>query len=144
LLHFSGLPVPVQQQEGKYWSKRFIDGLQQMDCGASIHLQQSLQLHIKDYLQPRGLLLEATRSIRPLCREEKYAGDIKLLRSIPGIGEINAAVMLFEMQDVNRFKRFDYLCSYVGLVPDTSDSGETKRTKGITHRHNQYLRTALV
>ena len=48
------------------------------------------------------------------------------------------------MQDVTRFKRFDYLCSYVGLVPDTADSGDTKRTKGITHRHNYYLRTALV
>ena len=48
------------------------------------------------------------------------------------------------LQDVTRFKRFDYLCSYVGLVPDTSDSGDTKRTKGITHRHNCYLRTALV
>ena len=99
LLHFSGLPVPAEQQEGKYWSKRFIDGLQKMDCGGSIHLQQSLQLHIKDYLQTRQLLLEATRAIRALCREEKYAGDIKLLRSIPGIGEINAAVMLFELQD---------------------------------------------
>jgi len=144
LLHFSGLPTPALQQEGKYWSKRFIDGLQKMDCGSSIHLQQSLQLHIKDYLQTRTLLLEATRAIRALCKEEKYAGDIKLLRSIPGIGEINAAVMLFELQDVMRFKRFDYLCSYVGLVPDTSDSGDTKRTKGITHRHNHYLRTALV
>jgi transposase len=144
LLHFSGLPVPAQQQEGRYWSKRFIDGLQKMDCGASIHLQQSLQLHIKDYLQTRDLLLEATRAIRALCREEKYAGDIKLLRGIPGIGEINAAVLLFELQDVSRFKRFDHLCSYVGLVPDTSESGDTKRTKGITHRHNYYLRTALV
>jgi len=144
LLHFSGLPIPAQQQEGKYWSKRFIEGLQKLECEGSIHLQQSLELHIKDYLQTRGLLLEATRGIRALCREEKYAGDIKLLRSIPGIGEINAAVMLFELQDVRRFKRFDHLCSYVGLVPDTADSGETKRTKGITHRHNRYLRTALV
>lgn len=74
----------------------------------------------------------------------KYAGDIKLLRSIPGIGEINAAVLLFELQDITRFKHFDYLCSYVGLVPDTADSGETKRTKGITHRHNHYLCTSLV
>lgn len=144
LLHFSGLPVPTQQEEGKYWSKRFIDGLQKMDCGGSVHLQQSLHLHIKDYLQTRQLLLEATRTIRALCREEKFADQIKLLRTIPGIGEVNAAVMLFELQDVTRFKRFDYLCSYVGLVPDTSDSGDTKRTKGITHRHNSYLRVALV
>lgn len=143
LLYFSGLPVPTHQ-EGQYWSKRFVDRLQNMGCGGSAHLQQSLQLHIKDFLQTRQLLLEATRAIRAMCREEKYDRAIKLLRSIPGIGEINAAIILFELQDITRFKRFDYLCSYVGLVPDTSDSGDTKRTKGITHRHNYYLRTALV
>ncbi|MEP6512706.1 MAG: IS110 family transposase [Parafilimonas sp.] len=66
------------------------------------------------------------------------------MRSIPAIGEINAAVMLFELQDVSRFKRFDNLCSYVGLVPNTDDSGETKKSKGITNRTNHYLRTALV
>ena len=115
-----------------------------MDCGGSVHLQQSLQLHIKDYLQTRQLLLEATRAIRALCKDEKYAVAIKLLRTIPDIGEINAAVILFELQDISRFKRFDHLCSYVGLVPDTSDSGDTKRTKGLTHRHNYYLRTALI
>jgi transposase len=143
LLYFSGLPVPAQQ-DGQYWSKRFVEGLQKMSCGGSAHLQQSLQLHIKDFLQTRQLLLEATRAIRALCKEQKYGWAIKLLRSIPGIGEINAAVILFELQDITRFKRFDYLCSYVGLVPDTSDSGDTKRTKGITHRHNYYLRAALV
>jgi transposase len=47
------------------------------------------------------------------------------------------------LQDVSRFKHFDHLCSYVGLVPNTSDSGETKTTKGITNR-SYYLRTALV
>jgi len=89
-------------------------------------------------------LLEATRAIRKLCKQPGYEKDIILLRSIEGIGEINAAVMLFELQDVNRFKHFDNLCSYVGLVPNTNDSGETKITKGITNRNNYYLRTALV
>ncbi len=144
LLHFSGLPVPAGQEEGQYWSRRFISSLQQMDCGGSAPLKQSLGLHIKDYLQTRQLLLEATRAIRGLCREEAYKENIRLLRTIPGIGEINAAVMLFELQDIKRFKRFDHLCSYVGLVPDTSDSGDTKRSKGITKRHNYYLRAALV
>lgn len=144
LLHFSGLPAPANQQEGKYWSKRFICHLQQIDCGGSIHLHQSLQLLIKDYLQTRQLLLEATRAIRKLCRDNRYATSIKLLRSIPGVGEIIAAIILFELQDVKRFKHLDNLCCYAGLVPDTADSGDTKRNKGITKRTNHYLRTALV
>jgi transposase len=88
--------------------------------------------------------LKQPRAIRKLCKQPGYQKDITLLRSIPGIGEINAAVMLFELQDVSRFKHFDHLCSYVGLVPNTSNSGETKITKGITDRSNYYLRTALV
>jgi transposase len=69
---------------------------------------------------------------------------MQLILSIPGIGEINAAIILFELQDIGRFKTFDNLCSYVGLIPDTDDSGETKRNKGLTHRRNTYLREALI
>ena len=98
----------------------------------------------KTISKPKNLLLEATRAICKLCKQSGYQKDITLLRSIPGIGEIKAAVMLFDLQDVSRFKHFDHLCSYVGLVPDTSDSGETKITKGITNRSNHFLGTALV
>ena len=143
LLHFSGLALPKDYEAGQYWSSRFIKELQASDC-SSEELKTTLGLYIKDYQQTKTLLLEATRAIRKLCKQPGYEKDIALLRSIPGIGEINAAVMLFELQDVSRFKRFDHLCSYVGLVPNTSDSGETKRTKGITNRSNYYLRTALV
>lgn len=143
LLHFSGLHLPKGYEVQQYWSKRFVLALQSMDCESEM-LKTTLELYIKDYEHTRSLLLEATRSIRKLCAQEAYKGQIALLRSIPGIGAINAAVILFELQDISRFKHFDHLCSYVGLVPDTSDSGETKHTKGITVRHNQYLRSALV
>lgn len=143
LLHFSGLLLPKQYEAAQYWSNHFIKELQGIDCGSQ-ELKTTLDLYIKDYQQTKALLLEATRAIRKLCKQPGYQKEISLLRSIPGIGEINAAVMLFELQDVNRFKSFDNLCSYVGLIPDTNDSGETKKTKGITHRKNGYLRDALV
>lgn len=143
LFHFSGLALPKQYVAGQYWSRNFVKELQATDCGTE-ELKTTLSLYIKDFLQTRTLLLEATRAVRKLCKQSEYQTGITLLRSIPGIGEINAAVMLFELQDVSRFKRFDNLCSYVGLVPDTSDSGDIKKTKGITNRHNHYLRTALV
>jgi len=69
---------------------------------------------------------------------------MELIVSIPGIGEINAAIILFELQNINRFKTFDRLCSYVGFIPDTDDSGDTKRNMGITHRFNKRLRKALI
>jgi transposase len=143
LLHFSGLTLPKGYEAGQYWSSRFIKEIEAINCGSE-ELKTTLSLYIKDYQQTKALLLEATRAIRKLCKQIPYQKDLSLLRTIPGIGEINAAVMLFELQDVRRFKHFDHLCSYAGLVPDTSDSGETKKTKGITRRSNYYLRTALV
>jgi transposase len=143
LLHFSGLSLPKNYEAGQYWSRNFIKDLQAIDCGTK-ELKITLDLYIKDFLQTRTLLMEATRAIRKLCTQPQYQPQIVLLRSIPAIGEINSAVILFELQDINRFRYFDNLCSYVGFVPNTSDSGETKKTKGITNRHNHYLRTALV
>ena len=76
--------------------------------------------------------------------EGVFSESLKSLQKIPGIGEINAAIILFELQDISRFKTFDNLASYVGLVPDTDDSGDTKKNKGLTHRRNIYLRDALI
>lgn len=143
LLHFSGITLPKDYQAGQYWSKNFIIHLEAIDCQTEA-LKTALSLYIRDYQQTRSLLLEATRNIRRLCTTPVYAKDLDLLRSIPGIGEINAAIILFELQDITRFKQLDHLYSYVGLVPDTSDSGDKKVSKGITQRSNNNLRCALV
>jgi transposase len=143
LLHFSGLSLPQGYEAGQYWSRNFISQLEALDCQSEM-LKTALQLYIRDFRQTRSLLVETTRSIRQLRRSDLYKNDLELLRSIPGIGEINGAIILFELQDVARFKRFDHLCSYAGLVPDTGDSGDTKVSKGITVRSNYNLRVALV
>jgi transposase len=143
-LYFSSLPIPDKAETGQYWSRKFIKKLEDMDCGGSAELKSALQIKLQDHLHKRQLLLQSTRAIRTMYRQEVYWPLMKLILSIPGIGEINAAIILFELQDIFRFKTFDHLCSYVGLVPDTNDSGDTKRTKGLTHRRNTYRREALI
>ena len=143
LLHYTGIRVPERYEPAQYWSSNFIRDLEGLDCPSNI-IKTTLQLYITDFKQTRDLLLKTTRCIREMCRSELYKEQLQLLRSIPGIGEINGAIILFELQDINRFKRFDNLCSYVGLVPDTSDSGDTKISKGITVRRNNFLRVSLV
>ena len=49
-----------------------------------------------------------------------------------------------EIMEISRFKILDHLCSYAGMVPDTESSGEKEKITGITHRSNNYLRTAIV
>jgi transposase len=144
LLHFSALPAPDKKETGEYWSRKFLQKLEQMDCNGSAELKAALQIKLQDFLHKRNLLLESTRAIRAMYRQLAYWPSMQLILSIPGIGEINAAIILFELQNIHRFKTFDNLCSYVGLVPDTDDSGSTKRNKGLTHRRNTYLREALI
>jgi len=49
-----------------------------------------------------------------------------------------------ELIDINRFSNFDNLCSFVGLVPSTYASGSTEYAKGISFRHNKFLRPLIV
>jgi transposase len=143
-LHFHGLELPQKADVGQYWSSQFIKKLESNLCNGDTWLKMNLQLMIKDHQQKRALILETTRGIRNLCRQEDFKDQIKLITGIPGIGEVNAAIILFEIEDINRFKSPDHLYSYEGLVPDTDDSGETKKSKGITHRQNCRLRNAII
>jgi transposase len=143
-LHFHGLELPQKKEVGQYWSRKFIDKLQSYSCHNDQWLKLDMEILIKDHLQKRALLLETLRAIRALCRTTSFASTIKLLLSIPGIGEVNAAVILFEIENIHRFKTPDNLYAYAGLIPDTNDSGETKRSRGITHRKNSRLLKALI
>jgi len=143
-LMFHGLKLPADvDQANKYWSGKFITSLKELPCD-TIYLRQTLDLAIEEYLMVRKLLSLATNQIRSLSSKPSFERIQKLLQSIPGVGIINAMVIMSEIQDMRRFKTLDAFCSYVGIVPDTSDSGETKKTRGITHRSNLYLRPAIV
>ncbi|MGL6266400.1 MAG: IS110 family transposase, partial [Chitinophagaceae bacterium] len=142
MLMFSG--IGLGEFDGtKYWSARFITFLQDLDC-RSLHLRQSLNFALEEYVQIRKLILESTRAIRILSRQTIYADIQRVLQSIPGVGMINAMIMMTEIQDMNRFSNHIRLCSYAGIVPDKVGSGEIEKTRGITHRSNNYLRPAII
>lgn len=82
----------------------------------------------------------ATVEIRELSQSEAYAGQVLLLRSIPGIGSLTAMTILTELEQINRFSNFDQLCSFVGLIPSTNSSGEKENIGELTHRGNNFLR----
>jgi len=85
-----------------------------------------------------------TNEIRVLSRTPDYAQKVKLLMSVPGIGCLTAMVILTELNEINRFKGLDKLCSYVGLVPNVSASGEMEHVGNITRRSNRMLRSMLI
>ena len=144
LLSFYGIEFPEQfNKSGSHWSKRFMVWLSQLNLGyASGDSTLSLLLDEAKFL--RDLLLKADRDIRLLSKEEKYIEDVKLLLSVPGIGMLTAMIFLTEIGDVRRFKNLDYLCSYVGLIPNVYASGEKERVGDITKRGNSHLKSHLI
>jgi transposase len=141
LLMCYGVECPAVYQ-GNCWSRAFRRWLQELPLSQTT-LRQSLESMLRrlDFLRSEKLGLELT--LRKYVKSH-YQDHYKLLMSVPGIGPVVAQAVLAEIGDVNRFRRIDELCSYIGLVPNIYQSGETCIVKGLTRRSHRLLRSYLV
>ena len=141
-LSFQGISILDDDEDNKYWSNNFIKWLKELSLTQSARI--SLDLLIQSYEQTRKMVLAATKQVRGLSGQERYKEKIKLLRSIPGIGQIAALLFTTEIGDINRFKTFDQLCDYIGLVPNVYGSGERETNLGLTNRGHHKLRETII
>jgi transposase len=93
------------------------------------HLYQQL-----DSLQP--LRLEARRE---LLRESQKHLEVKLLRQIPSIGPIRAALLVALLQTPHRFRTKRQLWAYSGFAVETHDSGEYRYVRGKPQRNRERI-----
>jgi transposase len=105
------------------------------------HTQQSVEreLGVLDSLQPEIEVLE-----EHIEKTVKPSVPIRLLRSLPGVGEVLAPLIAWEVGDVNRFPGPGNLASYSGLVARTISSGGHTRHGGVSRAVNHYLKWAFV
>jgi len=143
LLHFQGVHIPERFVANSNWSNAFIQWLRELGFEHRTG-RSALDALLAMVVHQRSLLLNITRQIRELSKTSAYHLNVDLLISVPGIGLLTAMKLLTELESIERFKTFSQFCSYVGLVPSTSSSGENEVTSGITPRRNLRLRTALV
>jgi len=73
----------------------------------------------------------------------KLAGH-KNLRSIKGIGDLGATILLSAIGDIEDFAHPGKLAAYFGIVPRVRNSNETERSGRITKRGTKLGRTTLV
>jgi len=144
-LYFYGISYPHEFEKiGTHWSKRFMRWLKE---GVSLQQNtgnQTLNILIQEAEQQRKLLLETTRKVRELSHSEKYATNMTLLRTIPGVGFITAITFLTEIEDINRFGNSDHFAGFIGLVPNRHSSGEKKIIGEMTFRGQADLKKALI
>lgn len=91
-----------------------------------------------DYYQ--GLIAKTDQKITNLLRGFPEA---ERLKQIPGIGSLSAAILVAEIGPVHRFPSAKQLVSYAGMAPGLDQSGQTLRTRPITHEGNRFLRWIL-
>lgn len=96
------------------------------------------QLDLISYINEKIKNIEAEIGKKALMDD-----DIKLLKTIPGVGDFTAFLVKSEIDDIKRFSSKEKLCSYAGLVPSIYSSGEKLYRGRITKQGNKYIRWAL-
>lgn len=70
--------------------------------------------------------------------------SVALLKTIPGIGDTLAPVIIAEIGDISRFDRAKQLVAYCGVDPSVRESGNFVASKNrFTKRGSPYIRRAL-
>lgn len=87
----------------------------------------------------KGLLEENMKEA-----QEPFKEQSQRLQTIPGIGWITALTAVAVLSDVGRFPTVKQATSYVGIVPQTYQSGDNDRHGHITKRGSSDLRALLV
>lgn len=135
-----GHPVPPTRSA---WSGAFLKALEEIEF-ASEAGRCYLDHCLEGLRQVRARIAKLMRELRQHVAAIDSEDIVTRLRSVPGIGTVNAIAFYCEVIDIKRFARFDKLCSYVGFVPATHSSGEREDSGRLTWRRNRYLRTLLV
>lgn len=127
----------------RQWSKRLLTTVGEIRYPSTIS-QECMGL----YLEQIVLLQQKVKAIELMMKEKAeelgMLGIVEKLKTIPGIRFVSALTIYTELSDITRFQKLDQLCSYIGLVPSTSSSGEKERIHGVSVRQKKYLKNIII
>jgi len=142
MLLFYGVVIPEQREMG-HWSRRFIQWIERIRMERASG-DIALKAHLEELNHLRQLIASLNRAILHLARTEEYRPFVRLLKTVPGISTLTAMILLAELGEITRFPSLDELSCYVGLIPDTQESGEKEYVGAITQRRHAQLRWLLI
>lgn len=143
-LYFYGIEFPKEfKNRNTYWSNRFTSWLKEIPMKEESG-KHALNALIDEAESQRKLLLRVTREIKGLGQFPKYKDQVKLLRGIPGIGLLNAMIILTEVENIDRFPSAEKFASFIGLIPMSQSSGEKEKIGEITFRSHNFLRRTFI
>jgi len=139
MLYLYGLQIDSSMS----WSRNFIRSLEALQLERESG-KVALSAYISELIHLRQIIAKLNRDILSLARSDQYNESVRLLKSVPGIGTLNAMILLTEIGDINRFRGLDRLASYMGISPDSRSSGDKESQGDLTRRGNRHLRYLLI
>jgi transposase len=97
------------------------------------------ELELLEFLKEK--ISQSNSTVKELAKGDARA---RLLQSIPGIGPFFSVLILYEIDDISRFRDEKKLCAYAGLVPSTHASGGKVFHGKITKAGSKWLRWAAI
>lgn len=141
ILLYLGIKIP-EEYDNPNWSHGFRNWIRSQNLKYHTgNYTLASQLEHYEFIDKQIRLVSI--ELRKSCRKH-YKKDYDLLQSIPGIGPLVACGILSELGDLRRFSNFKQFASYVGMIPSMQQSGESRKTPGMTPRANRIMRTYFV
>lgn len=138
-LHFQGVEIP-EHSEITHWSGAFIAWLGNLSFEHPYD-RAIMDEHLDELRYQRERLKRILKEIRLLRKQYTM---IQLLDTVSGIGCVTSFCLYAELIDISRFRNFDALASFVGLIPSTRSTSDTELSNSLTKRHARYLRNLLI
>jgi transposase len=141
-LNFYGHKLSKEFQ-GRKWTGKFISYLKEKKFNYQIGNKQ-IEVYINMLIYYTKMKKELRKAILKYLKEYNLETTVKLLCTVPGIGLTTAIVLVSEIINITRFKSFDSLANYCGLIPAITSSDEKQIVLGLKLQHNKQIRQLLV
>lgn len=135
ILAYAGVP----KEAGDIFARKRREYLESVGLPALTRGVLDAMLVVLDQTRDQAKVLSA--KIREINKGDHNA---RLLKTIPGIGDIAARLLLAEIGDIRRFRNAKSLSCYTGLTPGQYQSGEKLRMTGLTKEGSPHMRWVLV
>jgi transposase len=113
---------------------------------ASEHIPEALLPALGPILETIGSLTERIRNYErelETIAKERYP-ETDLLRQLEGVGALTALTFVLTLEDPYRFEKSRSVGAYLGLVPESDQSGDRDPQRRISKEGDEMLRKLLV
>ena len=143
-LKYLGIDIPEEfARTSANWSKRFVNWIREVEMHTP-YGRHTLDIQLLQLENLRKQKAEIMRRLRELSHTERFNETLKLLMTVPGIGQVTGLSLMAEIVDITRFKSAEQLAAYVGMIPMCHSSGEHNGTGDITLRKHANLRCCII